>query len=352
MTRFKSIAVAAFAALIAATYIIPALPVSAASSAALSIVPKKNYTVEAGKSIKDTLVVRNLDAKVPLQLTLRVVDFTFTDDGGTPKLMLAEDAPQTTWSLKPFLTVPKTVTIDPNASKTLDMSVSVPAGHGAGSYYSAIVYSSGSSDGGNVGLSASGVTLVFTSIPGKVKESLMLQNFGAYSEPTATLKGGYTFISTDMPDTIAYTLNNSGNVTEAPVGDITLTDMFGKKQSIDDINPNRSLALIGQTRTFTSCIKLKTENIDLNGQTSKSTACTAPDLWPGRYTATLDAFYGQNGNNTQEIVKTASFWYLPWWFILVVAVLIVIIALAIWRVVYAIQKRNRNSKFKRPSPRK
>jgi hypothetical protein len=354
MTRFKSIAVAAFAVLIAATYIIPALPVSAASSAALSIVPKKNYTVEAGKSIKDTLVVRNLDANEPLELTLRVVDFTFTDDGGTPQLMLAEDAPQTTWSLKPFLTIPKTVEIPPKESKTLDMSVSVPAGHGAGSYYSAIVYSSGSSDGGNVGLSASGVTLVFTSIPGKVNENLVLQNFGAYKQPKTGEKGGYNFITTDMPENIAYTLKNGGNVTEAPVGSITLKDMFGNQRSIDDINPNKSLALIGQTRTFTSCIKLKTEDVNLNGQTTKSTACATPDLWPGMYTVSLDAFYGQNGNNTQEIVKTATFWYLPWWFITIVTIIILVIVFFVWRVVNKIRNKTprATSKFKKPSFRK
>src|SRR5690606_22781153 len=145
-------------------------PVLAQSSASLSIAPKKNYTVEPGKTVNDTLVIRNLDTENTLDLSLRAVDFTFIDDSGAPKLMLAEDAPQTTWSLKPFLKIPKSVQIPPKSSKTLDMSISIPAKHGAGSYYSAIVYSTGAPDGGNVGLSASGVTLVFTSVPGTVNE--------------------------------------------------------------------------------------------------------------------------------------------------------------------------------------
>ena len=114
-------------------------PVVSAESASLSITPKKNYVLEPGKSVKDKLTIRNPDKTDPLNLTLRVVDFTYTDDGGTPKLLLGEDIPQTTWSLKPFLTVPKTVTIQPGSSATLDISVAIPAGHGAGSYYSAIV---------------------------------------------------------------------------------------------------------------------------------------------------------------------------------------------------------------------
>lgn len=343
MKRFKSMAMAAVAILIAATYMLPALPVSAASSAALSITPKKNYTIEPGKSVDDKLIVRNLDTKIPLVLSLRVVDFTFTDDGGTPKLMLAQDAPQTTWSLKPFLSIPESVTIEPNSTKTLDMNITIPKGHGAGSYYSAIVYSAGSSEGGNVGLSASGVTLVFTQIPGKVNEKLTLEKFGAYMTP-AGKKSHYTFITTDMPQMMAYTLKNDGNVTEAPVGSITLKSMFGKEYTIEDVNPNKSLALIGQARTYTACIQLKTEEVDLNGQKTKSTQCESPGLWPGLYTAKLDIFYGQNGNNTEEIVSTAHFWYLPWWFIFLVIVVLLVVVFYVWKIV-------RRIKYGRPGPR-
>jgi len=310
------ITVVAFSAVV-----IPATsPQAAASSAALSIVPKKNYTVEAGKSIEDTLVVRNLDKKNDLELQLRVVDFTFTDDGGTPKLMLAEDAPQTTWSMKPFLKVPKSVKIPAGESKMLDAKVSIPANQGAGSFYSAIVYSTGSSEGGNVGLSASGVTLVFTSIPGDVNEDLKLEKFGAYREAAGGKKAEYMFVTMKQPELMAYTLKNDGNVTEAPVGSITLKDIFGRETVINDVNPNSSLALIGQSRTYTACVELKAEEVELGDQTTESKRCETPSLWPGYYSASLDLFYGQNGNRTQEISGNASFWYLPWWFILIMTV--------------------------------
>lgn len=338
MRRFKSLFVAAAVLVIAAMQTLPAQTVSAASSAALSIVPKKNYTIEAGKSIKDTLVVRNLDAKEPLELNLRVVDFTFTDDGGTPKLMLAEDAPQTTWSLKPFMTVPKSVTIPPKTSKTLNMGVAIPAGHGAGSYYSAIVYSSGSPvDGGNVGLSASGVTLVFTSIPGKVREDLQLQKFGAYNSAKDGGKSDYVFFTTDKPEMMAYTLKNNGNVTEAPAGSITLRDLFGNETVISDVNPSSSLALIGQTRTYTACIKLQSNEVEFNGSSTRSKSCTMPGLWPGIYTAQLDLYYGQNGNRTQEIHGSAMFWYFPWWFIIIMLIVLAVVAYFVWRIVRAVR---------------
>lgn len=352
MKSIKNVLIAAFAVLVGVAYITPATA-SAVSSAALSIVPKKNYTIEPGKTVKDKLVIRNLDSKESLDLTLRVVDFTFTDDGGTPKLMLAEDAPQTTWSLKPFLTVPKTVTIPPKTSKNLDMSVAVPANHGAGSYYSALVYSSGASEGGNVGLSASGVTLVFASIPGKVNEDLKLEKFGAYRVAKGDKKADYTYITMDEPQNVAYTLKNNGNVTEAPVGSITLRSMFGKEYIISNVNPNSSLALIGQTRTFVSCIQLKSEEVEFSGQRTQSQVCTSPGLLPGYYSTTANLFYGQNGNNTQEITGAGSFWYLPWWFIVTLIIVAGIVIYLILRIKNAIQGTTggRRSK-KRPSSRR
>lgn len=334
MKRFKSVVMSALAVMVTVAMYAPTV---SADSAALSIAPKKNYVIEPGKSVKDTLNIRNLDTSETLNLTLRVVDFTFTDDSGTPKLFLDPSAPQTTWSLKPFLTLPKTVSIPPKSSKTLDMSVAIPAGHGAGSYYSAIVYSSTSGQGGNVGLSASGVTLVFTNIPGKVKEDLQLKKFGAYDETAKS----YKFITTTKPQHVAYTLENKGNVTEAPVGQIKLKHMFiGGEISIDNINPSSSLALIGQTRTFKSCIELKEAEVTLNGERSRSNECKEPFLWPGLYTVSLDLFYGQNGNPTNEITKTASFWYLPLWFIIAVLILVAVVSFYIWRFVRKVKGKN------------
>ena len=347
MKRFKSIVMATLALVVAAAYALPSLPVAAQSSA-LSIAPKKNYVIEPGKSVKDKLVIRNADGTSPLNLKLSVIDFTYTDNGGTPKLFLDPNAPQTTWSLKPFLTVPKEVTIPAGESKTLDMSVTIPKNHGAGSYYSAIVYSSGTgSGGGTVGLSASGVTLVFTQIPGKVSENLTLKKFGAYqNNQNDGAESGYMNFTMKEPLNVAYTLKNNGNVTEAPAGSITMKSMFGQTYTINDINPTGSLALIGQTRTYTTCIKIKDQDVTLERSNTKVKACVPPALWPGLYTAKLDLFYGQNGNITQEIHGTTWFWYLPWWFILIVAVVLALIAFGIWRITNKVKtKRGRRVKL-------
>ncbi len=338
MKHLKSMVVAILLVVTSILNVVPAFlapTVSAAStsdnSASLSIEPKKNYVIEPGKSVNDKITISNLDNASDLQLSMRIIDFTYTNDTGTPKLFLAQDAPQTTWSLKPYMTIPETVTIPAGGSKTLPISVKMPSNIGAGSYYSAIIYSTGAPSGGNVGLAASGVTLVFTTVPGKVNENLTLQKFGAYNPATAADKASYVSIATKPPLNIAYTLKNSGNVTESPVGSITLKYMFGGKQIINNVNPTGSLALIGQTRTFTSCIKAQAQNVNLVGSSSQATTCVTPDLWPGLYTASLDIFYGQNGNVTQEITSNTTFWYIPWWFVILVVVVLIVLAFVIWR---------------------
>lgn len=336
MKHIRTIALAAVVAVVAAVQVLPVVPAIAesdetAASSALSISPKKQYEIEAGKSVDDKLTIRNADTSTSLNLSLRVIDFTFDDeqDSGVAKLFLDEKAEQTPWSLRSYIQIPKNVTIGPGETKTVDMKVSIPEGQGAGSLYSAIIYSSGGGDtdgsgtasgaAGSVGLSASGVTLVFTNVPGKVHEDLALTKVGPYDKEARKYM---PWINVTMPESIGYTLKNSGNWAEAPVGNLTLNGWFGRKVEINNVNPTKALVLIGQTRTFSSCIKYDEKEVAEERSNTPPTTCVDPGLWPGYYSVTADLYYGANGNMTQEIIKNGGFWYLPWWFLaLVVAVL-------------------------------
>ena len=327
--------------------VMPAQSVAAAGtgSSSLSIAPKKSYVIDPGDSIDDTILVRNIDSENDLSLTLTVIDFTYKDDSGSPKLMLDTTAEPTTWSLRSYMTVQKEVTIKANESASIPIKVTIPKNLGAGSYYSAIMYSTGAPSGGNVGLSASGVTLVFVTVPGQVNEGLTLKNFGAYDKTAKK----YKRITSEEPLVIGYTLENSGNVAEAPAGTITLKDMWGHTYTIDEVNPNKNIALIGQTRTFQACIKLKTENQKSESSTTDAATCVSAGLWPGFYRASIDVFYGQNGNNTKEVTGNTFFFYLPLWFIVVCVIVLLLLAFGIWRLVVAIKQKTRAPRGRRSS---
>lgn len=329
MKSFKSIVLAVFTAVVTVGFAVQPLPVSAEGSAALSVEPRKNYMIEPGKSINDTITVRNIDSDQPLYLTLNTIDFTYMDDTGAPKFNKDTNAEPTAWSLKPFLKAPEKVTVDPNSSKTIDISIEIPANLGGGSYYSAIEYASSTSEGGNVAMNASLATLIFVSVPGDVDEKLVLEKLGAYD---STAKK-YRYFNTTEPKRIAYTLRNEGNVAQSPVGSITLKGLFGKEITINNVNPNSSLALREQTRTFESCIKLNKDQVEFNGTRAEATTCADAGLWPGYYRVSLNLFYGQNGNNTQDVTGSAGFWYMPWWALAIVGAILAAVAYFVWKIV-------------------
>lgn len=350
MDRLKSIVLAVFAAVMAASLALPAVQVSAEGSAALGWPPRKDYTVQPGKTVDDTLVLSNRDRTQALHLNLRIIDFTYTDESGAPKLLLDEDQPQTAWSLRPFLELPQTVTIEPGATKTVDISVTMPDDYKAGSYYSAIVYQSTASEGGNVGLSASGVTLVFANLPGEVDEQLVLEKLGTYNSQAKK----YTYINSNSPKSIAYTVRNDGNVVGNPTGTMTLKNWFGHEVLINDINPNGSLALIGQeARVFEACIKTAQEEAEFDGDRQVATTCADSGLWPGYYSIELDGFYSfMGGNVTKDLDGKAGFWYLPWWFVMIVLAVLAFVGYHIWKIVRFFKRRKSNSnQFKKRSSR-
>lgn len=337
MRRVLSIAIAAFAAVLLIGS--PSSTAFAQTSNGLGITPRKDLTIEPGKSITDKLLISNLNNDRELRLTLEVIDFGAKDQSGTPALNLDPTAKQTPWSLRPFIKAPEAVTVPAGKEQYVNFTVTIPQSQGAGSYYSAIRYITAGVNEGNVAVSASGATLVFVTVPGKTKESLTLQKFGAYQEKPGSDIGDYrSLFVKSAPKQMAFTLKNQGNVAEQPAGSILIKNMFGKQvKVVKDVNPKGSLALIDQTRLFDACI-----NPPSREDTDQE--CKSTSFWPGRYTATLNAFYGINGNGTQEILATASFWYLPTWFLVTLAIVVAGLVLA----GYMINRRiNGGRSFKR-----
>jgi hypothetical protein len=323
------------------------------SSSGLSINPRKNLIANPGQTINDELLVGNLDQYSSLAINVRVVDFTYYDNSGTPKLLLAPNAPRTAWSIKPFITIPSHEIIGPSSTTTIPYTIKIPANQGAGSYYSAIEYSASGANGGNIALNASGVTLMFVTVSGKVHENLSLIKMGAYQPGKAAGTGTYTFIATQKPSELGYTLKNSGNVAESPGGTISLNYMFGGKPIlISNINVNSDLVILQQTRLFTTCINTIKVSTLVAGTPTPTNVCGPDNLKPGHYSATLTGYYGQNGNPTQEINGTASFWYLPVWFIITFGGVVLFLLIIGWwiyrkikRMLYGSKNKNKRNRY-------
>lgn len=306
-----------------------------AQSNGLGVTPRISLTSRPGGVIRDSLRVSNLSSNQPLNLKVNVIDFRPSGEAGTPQLIRDANASPTPWSLRPFLTIPETFTVPAGQSANVPFTIRFPESVGAGSYYSAIEYEAvGATDQQRVNIAASSATLLFINVEGEAAELLTLLNFGAADG------GKIKSIFSQPPQTFQYRVKNGGNLNEAPAGSIVVKNMFGDiKANIDSINPRSELALIGQTRRFEVCYPRNTSDEEI----VKPENCKRMELFPGRYTAELVILYGQNGQPTRQIGATAAFWYLPPWFVGVLAV--VLIALA-W-VGYTIYRR-----FKTPARRR
>jgi hypothetical protein len=304
------------------------------SSNGLGVSPRKDYTVQPGKTINDTLYISNLSLRQDLLVSIRLLDFGAQDESGAPALQLNDDAPQTPWSLKPFVKVASDVRVEAGKSVNVPISVTIPAGQGAGSYYSAIEYTAQNPETEEkVNISASTVSLVFVNVPGNTKEQLSLKQFGAYTSDDQGLNGKFVAASFGAaPKELAYRLENSGNVAERPSGSMVVRNIFGQTvREIEDANPKKQLVLIGQTRRVQVCMKSSVlESKAPSGQDAKQTVCEDPGLLPGRYTAEMALYYGLNGSATQEVTAKTSFWYLPWWSLVGLGIIILLIAGLVW----------------------
>ena len=318
------------------------LPVStSAQSNGLGITPREDLTINSGQSESGTLYLSNLSTTQTLKVTVKIVDFKAANNSGAPELLVASNAPQTPWSLKPFITILNTVTVAAGGSTNIPFTITIPANQGAGSYYSAVEYAAQNISGrGNLGVAASSASLIFVTVPGKTTELMSLIKYGAFVPSADDLTGQFiNWFFTSQPKELAYLLDNKGNVAEQPSGSILLKNFHGKIiREITSANPNNSLALIGQTRRFEACILVGHQQITSpNGQKTNQIYCENPKLTPGRYTAELAVYYGLNGNPTQQILATTTFWYLPYWFLIIVLVGLGVVIYALYWLVHKIR---------------
>lgn len=322
---------------------------SAAASNSLGVNPRKDYTINAGDKTTDTIFVRNISQKDVLNVSISTLDFQSQGQTGSPEFLLHETQP-TRWSLKSYMTLPKSVTIAPGGSSEVPITISIPKGVGAGSYYSAVRFdASGGAGGGNLNLSGSAITLIFVRVPGKTTDNLQLTNFGTYVLADGADSGVYqSFFGATKPQYLSYALKNTGNVAEQPTGSILIKNQFGKQVEVyQNANPNNYLVLLDQTRRIDFCLNPQTKTVkDSAGSSSTVNTCVNPKLAPGRYTANLDLFYGSNGSPSNEIQAKTTFWYLPSWFIFAIIAAILVVAGVVWLVVNTIRNR-RSSVYRR-----
>jgi hypothetical protein len=238
---------------------------------------------EAGNTYKIDIKATNVTAS-DLVFSTDVNDFTAgKDETGTPSIDLENSNPSTA-SLRQWVTVLTSFSLKARETKTISVTVSIADNAEPGGHYGVVRFSGRAPDvESGVGLAASTGTLLLVRVAGAVDEDLNLVTFqtSQNDNPSGIFEYG--------PIDFIARFENKGNIHLKPVGQIEVRDMFGNKVETLSMNADKGNVLPLSIRKFQSTLERE---------------------WMfGRYTADISVAYGTTG---QAIVKSISFWVIPY----------------------------------------
>ena len=260
---------------------------------------RSEYTIEKGGSQLLTITIENpTDSNVLAQPVVN--DFISSDnETGEPRLILDDSVEPPKNSFKRLVETPSEIELGPREQKEVPITVRVPENANAGGYYGAIRFVPAAAPGsGNVGLTASVGTIVLVRVPGNLTERLDLV------ELTAGQNGKSKSFFTGGDVSVLSRLKNDGDIHLQPFGKVQIKNMFGSvvhEYEFNNVDPRANI-LPGSIRKFEDVIE-------------------KPDKgWVGRYSITVNLGISQGSGNL--ITSTATFWYMPVWALIVLAIII------------------------------
>ncbi len=228
-----------------------------------------------------------------------VNDFRAKDETGNPAVLLKSDLPQSA-SVISWVQPIGSISLAAKQSKTLIVPVTVPANAEAGGHYGVIRFSgtAPAEEQTGVSLAASAGVLLLVRVSGEIKENLQLTSF--FTQTSS--KSGSWFES--KPITFVERITNTGNVHVKPIGDLVVTNMFGKQVATLKVNNTKGNILPSSTRRFEQFWSKK---------------------WLfGKYTAAVNLAYGTQG---KVLIGSVTFWVIPYKAIAALILLIVVLVI-------------------------
>ncbi|MCA9356484.1 MAG: hypothetical protein R3B64_02355 [Candidatus Paceibacterota bacterium] len=282
------------------------------SAEALTLSPVRiEVSADPGQVVNTELKLYN-DQTVTKTFYVSFENFEALGESGTPSFTSAEEG------LATWIYTTQEVILNPNESKTVPVTIDVPASADPGGYFSAIFWSNEppSTDTGQVSIGAKVGTLVLLRVNGDIDEVGGIVEFD-------TVDGKKFF--TSLPIDMFYRFQNGGNDRIKPEGNIVIKHMFGFTKAIIPANIVDGNVLPSQIRKFEASWQSKN---GLPGEAGNlSFWQNVKNEWRnfafGYYKAKLSLTYG--GDNSLRSDADFGFWIISWHLILVIIVLAFII---------------------------
>lgn len=269
---------------------------------ALEIAPPVIYlSVDPGQTLKTQIFIRDISSG-NLIVNGTVNNFVAGGEDGTPKILLDnKDSANDPYTLVNWVAPLPSLLLIPREIKSMTATVTVPKDAAPGGHYGVIRFTSTppSVDGSGVSLAASIGVLLLVTVSGNVKQGLSVQ------ELSVNHNGKTSGFFESGPLQFIEKFKNTGNVHVQPIGQVSITDMFGKKLAAVNVNLPPGNILPQSTRQFK--------------QPLDKTVIGNKRLF-GKYTASLKATYG---TDKKVVTSTITFWVIPYRLIAAIIVLLV-----------------------------
>jgi hypothetical protein len=308
----------AFAALL----VTPIINAQESGGSGLSISPTRTeLSLEPGAADTVTVSLKNITSGSILAKVF-VNDFEPDNETGEPRLVVDPDR-KTAASISEFVSGIEDVELAAGESKDVTVDVAIPNNAAPGGYYGALRFQAVPFDadspnvdqGNQVSLTANLLSLVLIEVPGDIEEKVGVNKPVLYIDE----KSGSFF--TKKPNFVGIKIDNEGNGFIKPFGRVSVKNNSGNEiftYELNDANP-RSNVLPASSRVFKDrLVNIETKTVNGADESTES----SPISSPGRYSVEASISYGNGG---EVFTVTSTFWYIPTWLIITIAVIILLL---------------------------
>jgi hypothetical protein len=315
MPKLSKIAkIASSAGLLSTVLINPALAQQSNTTTASGLeisAPSYQFSMNPGDVKQEIVKLKNVGTQAQTYYPF-VADFKASEnlnEAGTPIFLKPEET-SGTYSLKNWVSFSKNpIKLDPQKSDALNFNITAAKDAVAGSRHAGLCFTTqpAAISGSGVAIVTELCSLLLVNVTGPdAKESASLKEFKVE-------KNSYND-SKEVKFTT--TISNDGNVDVQPKGTITITNLFGAKTQVIDVNALGANVLAGSSRRF-----------DLTWSDDR--------FHLGLYKAKLTLAYG---DPAKALSSEVTFWILPWATILILLAVLVIVLLVLY---FGIKRYNR-----------
>jgi hypothetical protein len=292
---------------------------------ALTVTPRLELNAEAGTALETKIKVSN-EQRASQTVYLKFANFNAQDENGTPTFSDRQE------DLAVWLAGPASVTVGPGETKEVPIRINIPADASPGGHFAAVFFLSeppgGAAEGAQVSISSELGSLILLRVGGEFDQAANILEFQTV---------GKKHFWTQLPIGFYYRFQDTGDDHLKPLGDVQITNTFGRVTKILPANTIDGSVLPKSVRRFQTVWTqsggpLKQEPVtDMPDQQKLGFWSTAKyqagHLAIGRYTATLKLAFGTKG--LQSARSAVVFYIIPWQLLAVaIPALIVLLILA------------------------